>query len=416
MQLIPSFKNRLFYGWVVAAAFFVIVVIVVGIQISFGIFFKSIETEFDLTRAATSAILSTQMLLGSIVALLGGLASDKYHPKNIILLMGIFIGLGLILTSQTNSTWQLFITYSLLLSIGTSAVFVVTTSIIPRWFNKKRGSAYGLATAGAGLGPVLMAPFATFLISSLTWRMAYIIIGTIFSTVVILLSRLMKKSPNEIGAHIDGIEAETKGDTNIKHVNQQIGLSLSQAIRTRSFWLIIFVWLLSSSCIYFTFAHLVPHITDIGFSATEAASVISLMGASATVGRLLIGTFSDKIGRKRTAIISALLLSGAILWLVRSQELWMLYLFAITYGFGHNGFAVSLGTHICDTFGLSRIGAILGVLDIGFGIGAAIGPFIGGMLYDIYGNYNTAFIVFALNAFLVAILTSLTRRETKVFQ
>ena len=283
--------------------------------------------------------------------------------------------------------------------------------MVSRGLDNKRGLAYGIATSGAGLGAMVMAPFATFLISTLDWRKAYIIIGTISLIIVTLLSRLLKKSPDEIGVQPDGIESGTKDIVDRESINQHTGLSLPQAVRTRSFWLITFVWLFFAYGIFFIFAHLVPHITDIGFSAAEAAFVLSIMGASATGGRILMGIFSDRIGRKRIAVICALLLSGALLWLSGSQELWMIYLYAVVYGFAHGGFSVGLASLICDTFGLSRIGAILGVLDIGFGIGAASGPFIGGLLYDINSNYNTAFIIATLVTAAVALLTFLTRRE-----
>ena len=183
-----DFKNRLFYGWVVVAAFFVVAITLFGIHSSFGVFFKSIEGEFSLTRAATSAILSVNVMLAGIFSLLGGWASDKYGPRIVILLMGVFTGLSLLLTSQTTAQWQLFITYSLLLSVGTGAVYVVSASTVSRWFDKNRGLAMGIVTSGLGLGTVFMAPLATHLISSFDWRMAYIAIGLIAWLIVIPLS------------------------------------------------------------------------------------------------------------------------------------------------------------------------------------------------------------------------------------
>jgi len=172
-------KDKLFYGWVVVAAFFIVGTIIWGIRFSFGVFFNSIESEFNLTRAATSTIFSIYMVLGGVFAILGGWALDRYEPRIVVLLMGLFTGLGLLLTSQTNSLWQLFITYSLLLSIGTNATYVVLTSTVSRWFDKKRGLALGIAGSGVGLGMMVMAPFATYLISNFDWRMAYIGIGLI---------------------------------------------------------------------------------------------------------------------------------------------------------------------------------------------------------------------------------------------
>ena len=159
-------------------------------RFSFGVFFKSIEAEFDWSRAATSGVFSAYMVVSSVVVIAAGWAVDRYGPRIIILLMGLFTGLSLLLTSQISSPWQLFITYSLLLSIGTGAMHVVLTSTASRWFEKKRGFALGIASSGAGLGMVIMSPFAAYLISGFGWRMAYIVMGLIAWLIAIPLSRL----------------------------------------------------------------------------------------------------------------------------------------------------------------------------------------------------------------------------------
>jgi len=409
-------KDKLFYGWVVVATFFIVGTTLWGIRFSFGVFFKSIEGEFDLTRAATSTIFSVYMVFGGVFTILGGWALDRYGPRLIILLMGLFTGLSLVLLSQTNSLWQLFITYSLLLAVGTSALYVVIMSTVSRWFDKKRGLALGIAGSGAGLGMVVMAPFATFLISNLDWRMAYMVLGLIAWLIVLPLSRLLKRDPYEIGALPDGVKPDAVdkrlGKPKIEENSfQPTDLSLLQAVKTRSFWLFIFAWLLFASSLFLVLTHLVPHVTDIGFSAVEAAAVLSLMGGTTTAGRVLLGTVSDRIGRKVTAIICTLTQAGALVWLIWAQELWMLYLFAIVYGFAYGGIGPCLAALVGDTFGLGKLGAILGVLDVGFGTGAAIGPVVGGLIFDLSGSYFVAFVLGAVVMVIVTLLVILVRRE-----
>ncbi len=143
-------KDRVFYGWVVVIDLLIIFTIMFGTRFSFGIFFKSIEGDFNLTRTATSGIFSIHMVFCAAFAFLGGWALDRYGPRTILFLMGLFTGLSLILTSQTTSAGQLFITYSLLLAIGTGAGFVVTMATASRWFARKRGFALGIALSGEG--------------------------------------------------------------------------------------------------------------------------------------------------------------------------------------------------------------------------------------------------------------------------
>lgn len=125
-------KDKLFYGWVVVVAFLIVGTAIFGVVLSFGVFFKSIGSEFNLTRGGISMVFATQSVLGRAFTFLGGWASDKYGPRLVIFLMGLITGLGLLLTSQTNSFWQLVITYSIFLAVGTSAIYVVTTSTVSR--------------------------------------------------------------------------------------------------------------------------------------------------------------------------------------------------------------------------------------------------------------------------------------------
>ncbi|MFC1964887.1 MFS transporter [Chloroflexota bacterium] len=407
-----QFKGKLFYGWVVTVTLFFVSATLMGIPFSFGIFFKSIESEFNLTRAVTSTIVSTQVMLGGVFSLLGGWALDKYGPRIIILIMSLSAGLGLILTSQTNTLWQLFVTYSLFVAMGISATYAVLTSIVSRWFNKKRGLALGIAGSGIGVGAMVMAPFAAYLISNYDWRIAYIVMGLTVWLVVIPISRLLRRDPYEIGTLPDGVKSYSNDTRTEKHGIQQGGLSLLQTLRTRSFWLFIFVWLFFGSCFSLILTHLVPHATDIGFSVGEVATIPSLIGVSTIVGRVLMGIVSDRIGRKLTAIICALLMASTVTLLPWIQGLLMLQLFALVFGFAYGGYGASVSAIIGGTFGLYRIGAILGVLDVGFAIGAATGPAVGGLIFDSTGTYSVAFWIGAAAMFLVSLLITKIRRET----
>ena len=411
MQSSWRLSDRIYYGWVVVAVFLVIGITLYGIHFSFGVFFKSIEAEFNLTRTATSAIFSANLLLAGIFSFFFGWALDRYGPRRVVLLMVVFTGLSLVLTSQTNALWQLFITYSLLLALGTGPIYVVPMSAVSRWFDKKRGLALGLSSMGVGLGTMVMAPFATYLITNYNWQTAYLVIGLIAWVVAVPLTRLLKRDPREIGALPDGVKIGDAGsppETETSPPTQHPFLSILQ---NRNFWVFASIWFLFAACIFLIVTHLVPHVTDIGFSPIEAATVLSLLGFASIPGRLLMGIASDRIGRKITFMVSMLLQAVAIAWLIWAQSLSSLYIFALVYGFFYSGFGPSGAALISDTFGVKNIGAVLGLMEIGFGIGAAIGSVVGGYIFDVNGNYTAAFII-AVVAMLVAILlVTMVRRE-----
>ena len=411
MLSLSKLKDRIFYGWVVVVTFFIVGITLYGICLSFGVFFKSIESEFNLTRTETSAIVSASLLLAGFFAFVAGWALDRYGPKVVVLFMGIFTGLSLVLTSQTTSLWQLFITYSLFLSMGTGAVYVVPMSTVSRWFDKKRGLALGLAGTGVGLGMIIFAPLATYLITNYGWRIAYLVIGLIAWVAIIPLSRLLKGDPREVGALPDGVKRRSKRTSDREDSSQVIGFSLSQVFRTKSFWLLLYTWVIFAAAIFLVYTHLIPHITDLGFSAAEAAVVFSLMGVSSIAGRAPVGVASDRIGRKLTAVICILLEAGSLFWLIWAHDLWALYLFVLFFGFASAGFSTSMGALVGDVFSVGKLGAIFGILEFGFGIGAAIGPVVTGFIFDVSGSYYMAFLAGALATLTSVLPIALVRRE-----
>ncbi|UCG66978.1 MAG: MFS transporter, partial [Deltaproteobacteria bacterium] len=166
-----------------------------------------------------------------------------------------------------------------------------------------------------------------------------------------------------------------------------------------------------SLCLHLVLTHIVPYVTDAGVSTTEAAVVLGLIGSISIPGRLVIGGVSDKIGRKVSAIVCTLLQIGAMIWLAWARELWMFCFFAIVYGFTFGGFDVAVTALIADIFGVHSLGAITGVLVVGWGIGAAIGPAVGGLVFDVTEKYLTAFIIGALAMMMATFFVFMTRHK-----
>ncbi|MFC1907374.1 MFS transporter [Chloroflexota bacterium] len=407
-------KDRIYYGWVVVSVLLIILSMILGTRYTFGVFFKSIASEFDLTRAATSGIFSTLMVLCSVFAVLGGWALDRYGPRIIFFIMGIFISLSLLLTSQTYTAWQLLVTYSFLLAMGTGAGFALVTATASKWFVKKRGLALGIALSGEGLGTLVMPPIAAYLIADLGWRTALLIIGLMAGVVIINLSLLLKdnpslaEAPNRVTPPHEYMKAPRSDE------GQLISYSLLAALKTNSFWFLWVIWFLFSLCWHLVLTHIVPYTTDIGISATISASILALIGGITIPSRLIMGWISDRIGRKLTATICASIQALAMIWLALSSELWMLYMFAAIYGLSFGGLSTMIAVLISETFGLKNLGVITGALVVGFATGAAVGPLIAGLIYDVSNEYFIAFIVGAAAMLLVALIMPLIKRKEMV--
>jgi MFS family permease len=239
--------------------------------------------------------------------------------------------------------------------------------------------------------------------------------GVIAWLFIIPVAILLRKEPREMGLLPYGAESnggKIRESNLLESSNQPIGFSLSHAFRTGNFWYLGFAWLLSSSCIYMVLTHIVPHGTDMGFPAMKAATILSVIGAMNIPGGLLLGRISDSAGRKSIAITCSLFLAGAIIWLIYSKDLWMFYLVALVFGFSYGGFSTVTTAMTGDIFGLNSIGVIMGTLNVGWYLGAAIGPFIGGLGYDISNNYSGAFSICVAVMVIGTLLLALIKWET----
>ncbi|MDP2646601.1 MAG: MFS transporter [Desulfobacterales bacterium] len=402
----------MFYGWVIVAASFLMSVIGMGTRYSFGVFLKSIQIEFGMTRGATSGIFSVYMLLCCVSSIAGGWVIDKYGPRKICISFGALTALSLILTGLVHRPWQLLITYSLLLSLGTGAIYPVVNTTVSRWFVARRGYAVGLTSSGGGVGAIVLAPFSAYLITLFDWRMAFLILGLVSGGIILAAALPLKKDPAEMGLFPDGaVPAASAGtypaNSPAAHAS---GLSLSQAAGTSQFWLLGCVWFFLALSLHMIIVHVVSYALDQGIEPLDAAFILSLIGLANICGRLVIGKMSDSLGRKPLAVTCALLQFGSLLWLMWAHSLWALYAFAVAFGFLWGGFATITTTLIGDTFGTRQLGIIMGVLTSLWALGAAAGPAVGGYLFDLQGNYFAAFAAGAAGLLAAAAFTALVRR------
>ncbi|MFC1953669.1 MFS transporter, partial [Chloroflexota bacterium] len=244
-----------------------------------------------------------------------------------------------------------------------------------------------------GLGVAFIAPLAASLIDSFKWQTALLILGGIAWLVIIPVAQLLKRDPYVVGSFPDGASPDNINPESEDNPTYPQKISLLKVVRTMNFWSFLVVWLLMAFSGLFVMTHIVPHSIDLGFSATESAAILSFSGITMIGGRLFTGIITDKWNVKTIAIIGCLLQAATLLLLVWAQDLWILYIFGAVHGFVFGGFGTSISVLIGRSFGLGDIGKILGALEVGIFIGAAIGPLLGGYIFDTTDSYQTAFLI-----------------------
>ena len=161
----PKAEQRFFYGYIIVAVSFFIMLVTFSFHISFGVFFKPLLTEFGWARAMTSGAFSVYMFLHGLLYIVTGRLNDKYGPRILTTACGIVLGLGYLLMSQISAIWQLYLFYGVIIAIGTSGLWVPLMSTVTRWFVKRRGLMTGITVAGIGTGTIIVPPLANWSIS-----------------------------------------------------------------------------------------------------------------------------------------------------------------------------------------------------------------------------------------------------------
>lgn len=389
-----------FYGYIVVAGTFVISLLTVGAFTSFGIFFKPLSLEHGWTRTATSAADSLAYFVFGLTSIVAGRLTDRFGPKVVLVPCGLLFGLGYLLMSQVHSIWELYIFYGLIVGAGMSASDTPILTTVARWFLKKRGMATGITKVGTGIGILSIPVLSSWLINDYGWRNAYIWLGIIVLVGIVSAAFLLKRDPADMGLLPDG-------STRIPGVglaSTPFQFSLWDAIRTRQFWICSAVWLMLTFSVRIIFVHTANNITDQGVSATVAALVLGAIGGFSIAGRITLGIVSDRLGAKSAFLISLFLLIASFVWIQFAQEVWMFFMFAFLYGIAHGGFYTLLPVLLAELFGVHALGGIFGVVIFIGTIGGAIGPLLGGRLFDITGNYQTIFLVCLVMVILATIL------------
>jgi MFS family permease len=403
-------EPRFFYGYIIVAASTLIILLTYGVRTSFGVFFKPMINEFDWTRALTSGAVTLSMVMQGLWGILMGRLNDRFGSRLVITLCCFISGLGLLLMSLTDYAWQLYLFYGMLIGVGMGGVFVALFSTVTRWFVKRRGVMTGIVAAGIGAGTLVIAPISNWLISTYDWRVSYLILGGVVMVIGIITAQFLRRDPTQMNLVPYGHNKKNRENT-LSSVTK--GLSLKEAVYTRQFWMVAIIFFCLGYGIFSITVHIVPHITDLRISATTAATILATTGGIQAIGGIVLGGVADKVGNRRVLVISFILISAAMFWLLPIRSVWVFCLWAVVYGLGVSGGGIMEPIIVAELFGIKSHGLILGVVSFMFTIGGAVGPLVTGYIFDLTGNYQIAYLLCAVLGIVAVILGAVLRQIQK---
>ncbi len=397
-----SGRRDFFYGWVIVAACFSLGFLVGGIRFSLPLLLPSWVDEFGWTMAAGSMAIAITSFVQCGVGMLAGRIIDARGPKVMAVVGCLLIGAGLVLSGQASSLVQFYGLFAVL-GIGLSAVYLIPSAIVNKWFVQRRGLVTGIVMAGGGVGTLVLPLIVGRFISVGGWQDAQLFLG-ILAFCFIVFALLLKHYPEDMNLKPYGQSGERDKAKSVGE-EQASGFSwtLSQAVRTRAFRLMALIGLASGFGHYIPWTQLASYVGELGLPAMLAAYTMSVIGGCSAAGRVLGGRLGDRLGRKVMAGICFAFQGAAILYLSQAGTAEAFYLFAVVSGLSHGGMIVQFTPMLADFYGRHNLASIMGVFQAITGLGWALGSWVGGFIFDMAQSYHTAFSIGALS-YVVAIV------------
>lgn len=356
-----------------------------GSMLSVTVFLQPLEAEFGWLRAQTSFAYLAGNFMAGISGIITGFLVDRLSPRPIVFGGAVMMGASFILLGNMNSLAELYLYYGLFLgglSLGTFLTPLLT--LIGFWFDENRGLAISLTMAGQGLGAATVPFAARYLIELYGWRNTYFVLAALAWGVLVPLSLMLRDPPGMHAIRAAALASAGKPGRD-------------GAVSPRVMVTLLSVAILGCCiCMAMPLIHLVPLGIGLGIPGQTAASLLSVLMISAVVGRVSLGKFTDKIGALRVLLISSGLQTVSIFWFTQFSSLGVLYAIAALFGFGYGGVLPSYPVATRELIPAHLAGRSMGIILFAGYIAMGLGGYLGGVLFDVSGDYRLAFSVGAV--------------------
>ena len=402
-------RSRLNYGWVIFVLSLGNLTVEGGTKNSEAVFFNVLREAFGRSATYTSLVFSLAGLIGAVAAPWLGVLLDRWGARVLFPLAGVLILIGWLASSFASDLWQLLIFYSVFAGIGQTAIssFSMTATLAP-WFPQTRGRMLGLADSGNPIGQAIFAPLAAILTENFGWRTAYRCFAGVFFVLITFPNGLLQRRAPPVLTTAEGrVEEErsprepdaadlaTSDDQSL--AERSPARSLGGVVRQPAMWLLVLTRITGSVGTQLVRVHLVSFFVLAGYSTLTAASTMGAVGAVSVFARPLVGVASDKWGRELVFTIGMLMTVVAVLLIVwlGDGSYWPLVMFVTLAGVSDGISGLIIGAKAADLFPQESLGTVMGFVEMGRGAAIFLGPVLGGVMFDLQGNYVQAFILSA---------------------
>ena len=369
----------------------------------FGTFLVPLSEEFGWARSSISLVLAILAVVSAVVYPLAGRYADRHGTRNMVLTGNLLFGLSVAALALTNgSLTQFYFTFVAIAVFGALPATAIFSKLVAEWFHESRGTALGISAGlGNGIGAVLVPIMTAIIVSAAGWRAGYLGIAALILCVGFpTFYFLLRDAPGAAErTTVDG--PRTAGPA-------LSGLSLPQAARQLSFWLIMIAIAAGGGTMTAVLSHVVPIVGDRGFSLAMGTAIVSIFALSGSLWQIATGRILDKVRTPRIVVPMYALAIVGLLLLEFSASSAPLMLGGVCLGIALGAQFGSLPFFIARYFGLRSFGLIVGVMYSAVIAAQGITPVLMDLSFDLQGSYRTAMIasmaVMALGSLLLFVL------------
>jgi MFS family permease len=366
-------------NWPLVAAGALMTCVAIGVVFSLAVFLDPMGTDTGWSRAGISAAMTLAFLSMGFAGFGWGALSDRIGPRRVVLAGVVLLGLASIFASRASSLLQFQATFGIMIGVAAGAFFAPIIAATTVSFDKRRGLAVSLVSAGMGVAPMTIAPLAGWMVTLFGWRQTMLGIGV--GTWLLLLPFVYFIRAVPVPARAPGMPTGDQRD-----------MSAKQALRSRAFIVLGAAFFACCAAHSGPIFHTVSYAIGCGLPMVAAVTIYSMEGAAGLGGRLLFGVLADKYGAKPVLVAGLLVQAFAAVSYLAVNQLGGFYAVAIVFGAAYGGTMPLYAALARDAFGPRILGTVLGAATLLSSLGMALGPFIGGWLFDRFGSYAWLYI------------------------
>lgn len=381
---------RVFYGWYLVGAAFLLQMVGSGaVMYSYSVVVVPWGEAFEASRMVMMLAMAAMTLAGGVLSPFLGARIDGGSLRTMVAVGAVSLALGYGLMSVATASWQVLIIYALLMSLAVNLLGPLTAStLLARWFSRRRGMALGVAAVGTSVGGFLFPPVVQWLIDTLEWRLAYQVLGMGCLLIMLPIIMLIVDRPEDRQLHPDGAAAAPD-------LGQlPPALSSGQLLQRREFWLIAVAIGILFAIYTALLGNLVPFARDLGHSADRGAWLVSSIALAGIVGKLLFGLVADAVDLRVGLAIATLLCGLGLGCYLGYTEYHGLLLGSVLLGLAAGGMLPVWGAMLAVLFGAANYGRAMGMMNPVVTLVVLGAPPLAGRIHDLTGGYSLAFGIF----------------------